>query len=391
MMFNVVHALGELAYVYPISGGFYTYSTRFIDPAWGFAMGWNYVFQWAIVLPLELVVAGLTINFFGLDINVAVWITVFWIAIIVISIFGVLGYAEEEFWVSLLKLSTVIIFMIMGVIFACGGGPSNGLYSEYWGARLWYNPGAFANGCRGVCSVYVTAPFAFSGTELVGLAAAESENPQKALPSAIKQVFWRITLFYILGLFFVGLLVPYDDERLLGAGLIDVSASPFVIVAIDAGIPAFGTFVNVVILLAVVSIGLSGVYGGSRTLTALAEQGYAPHVFSYIDRAGRPLVSTATIIAFGPIAYISLASSGTTVFSWLLALSGLAALFTWGSICLAHIRFRAAWKYHGHTLEELPFKAVFGVTGSWIGLILIILVLIAQVSFENQFDTDIAC
>ena len=116
------------------------------------------------------------------------------LVIIIISIFGVLGYAEEEFVVSILKLITIIIFMIMGVIFACGGGPSNGQYGEYWGARLWYNPGAFADGFYGVCSVFVTAAFAFSGTELVGLAAAESENPQKALPSAIKQVFWRITL-----------------------------------------------------------------------------------------------------------------------------------------------------------------------------------------------------
>lgn len=177
-------------------------------------------------------------------------------------------------------------------------------------------------------------------------------------------------------------MVRSDDERLLGQSdaLINVSASPFVIASVNAGIPAFGDFVNVVILFAVVSIGLSGVYGGSRTLTALAEQGYAPKIFAYVDRAGRPLYSTALIIAFGPIAYVSLASSGYVVFSWLQSLSGLAALFTWGSICLAHIRFRSAWKYHGHSLDEIPFKAIFGVTGSWIGLLLVIIVLIANVS-----------
>ena len=214
----------------------------------------------------------------------------------------------------------------------------------------------------------------------MGLAAAESETPQKSLPSAVKQVFWRITLFYILGLFFVGLLVRWDDERLLGNSYFgDVSNSPFVIIAVDAGVPAFGDFINVVILLAVVSIGMSGVYGGSRTLTALAEQGYAPKIFGYIDRAGRPLVSTATILAFGPLAYVSLASSGAEVFSWLLALSGLAALFTWGSIALAHVRFRNAWKYHGHTLDELPFRSPFGIYGSYLALLLIFLVLVAQV------------
>lgn len=135
MIFNVVFALGELAIMYPISGGFYTYSSRFIDPSWGFAMGWNYVAQWAIVLPLEITVASFTINFWTTDVNVAVWISMFLAAIIIVNIFGVLGYGEEEFWSSALKLAAIVIFMIIGVVLVCGGGPSRGLYSEYWGAR----------------------------------------------------------------------------------------------------------------------------------------------------------------------------------------------------------------------------------------------------------------
>ncbi|KAL8733492.1 MAG: hypothetical protein Q9166_002119 [cf. Caloplaca sp. 2 TL-2023] len=378
MIFNVVYALGELAVMFPVSGGFYTYSTRFIDPSWGFAMGWNYVFQWAIVLPLELTVAGLTVEYWNSGVSVAAWITIFWFAIIAINVFGTLGYAEEEFWSSLLKLIAIVLFMIIGVVLCAGGGPAGGKYDEYWGARTFYNPGAFSNGFKGLCAVFVTAAFAFSGTELVGLAAAESQNPAKALPGAIKQVFWRITLFYILSLLFVGLLVEHTDERLLGSGLSDSQASPFVIAAKDAGLIGFDSFLNVVIMVSVISIGNSGVYGGSRTLTALAEQGYAPKFFAYIDKSGRPLFSTIFILMFSPIAYVGLSSSGETVFAWLLALSGLAALFTWGSICLAHIRFRRAWKYNGHTLDELPFKAIFGVYGSWLGLILIFLVLVAQ-------------
>ncbi|KKZ65111.1 hypothetical protein EMCG_01351 [[Emmonsia] crescens] len=380
MMFNVVYALGELAIMFPISGGFYTYSDRFIDRSWGFAMGWNYVFQWAIVLPLELTVAAMTIGYWDQEakISIAVWISVFLIAIIVINVFGVLGYGEEEFWSSCLKLAAIVIFMIIALVCVLGGGPDHGLYNEYWGARLWYNPGAFANGFKGFCSVFVTAAFAFSGTELVGLAAAESKTPVQSLPSAVKQVFWRITLFYILALFFVGLLVPHDDPGLLGSGYIDVKASPFVIVAKNAGLVGFDHFMNVVILISVLSIGNSSVYGGSRTLTALAEQGYAPQLFAYVDRAGRPLVSTITIILFGAFAYINLSASGEDIFAWLLALSGLAALFTWGSICFAHIRFRAAWAYQGHTIAELPFTAAFGVYGSWLGLALIAIVLAAQ-------------
>ena len=145
-----------------------------------------------------------------------------------------------------------------------------------------------------------------------------------------------------------------------------------------AGLKGFDSFMNVVILVSVISIGNSGVYGGSRTLTALAEQGYAPAIFKYVDRSGRPLVSTVAILAFSCLAYVNVTASGVTVFDWLLALSGLAALFTWGSICLAHIRFRKAWAHHGHTLDEIPFKAIGGVYGSWVGIIIIVLVLIAQ-------------
>jgi yeast amino acid transporter len=196
--------------MYPVSGGFYTYSARFIDPSWGFAMGWNYVFQWAVVLPFEITTASLTVQYWGTGVNVGVYVTIFFLVILFINIFGVLGYAEEEFWASLLKLIAIIIFMIIAFVLVLGGAPHNegpcgplieegiyastGCYMEYWGARYWHNPGAFRNGFKGFCSVFVTAAFAFSGTELVGLAAAESENPGKHLPSAIKQVFWRITL-----------------------------------------------------------------------------------------------------------------------------------------------------------------------------------------------------
>jgi amino acid transporter len=379
MIFNVVYALGELAVMYPVSGGFYTYSTRFIDPSWGFAMGWNYVFQWAIVLPLELVVAGFTVQYWdgAKDVSLAVFITVFWVFIILINVWGTLGYAEEEFWSSCLKLSATVIFMIIALVCVLGGGPSKGKFDSYYGARHWYDPGAFANGFKGFCSVFVTAAFAFSGTELVGLAAAETKNPLKSLPGAIRQIFWRVTLFYILGLFFVGLLVRHDDDRLLG-GASNSDTSPFVIASKDAGLIGFDSFMNVVILVSVVSIGVSGVYGGSRTLTALADQGYAPKIFTYMDRAGRPLFSVAFVLLWGGLGYMNLAATGVTVFNWFVALSGLAALFTWGSICLAHIRFRKAWAYHGHTLDEIPFRAAGGVYGSWLGLFIILIVLIAQ-------------
>lgn len=366
--------------MFPVSGGFYTYATRFIDPSWGFALGWNYSFQWCVTLPLELTVCAMVVKYWNADISPGVWITVFLIAIIIVNIFGSIGYAEEEFWAALLKMGAIVIFLIICLVLVLGGGPESGRYHGYWGARLWYDPGAFRNGFKGFCSVFVTAAFSFAGTELVGLSAAESKTPTKSVPGAIKQVFWRITLFYVLGMLFIGLLIPSTDPSLISSSsYADVKASPFVLVGKYAGLVGFDHFMNFVILVSALSIGVSGVYGGSRTITALGQLGYAPKWFTYIDRSGRPLASVALVLLFGPIAYVSLAAEGSEVFDWLLATAGLATLFTWGSICIAHIRFRKAWAHHGHTLDEIPFRAAGGAYGSYLGLVLVVVVFAAQI------------
>jgi amino acid transporter len=143
------------------------------------------------------------------------------------------------------------------------------------------------------------------------LAASETANPRATMPAAVKGTFWRITLIYITSLTIIGLLIPYDEPRLLGAS--DASASPFVIALKDAGINGLDHFVNVTICISVLSIGLSCVYGGSRTLTALAETGYAPKVFGYVDKSSRPLWSVVAILVCAPLAYLRVATTGTVV------------------------------------------------------------------------------
>jgi amino acid transporter len=376
MLYCTVHALGEMAVLYPVAGSFSAYSTRFLDPAWGFAMGWNYAMQWLVVLPLEIVAATLTIEFWNHGkINNDAWVAIFLALIIGINMFGVKGYGEAEFVFSIVKIIAIIGFIILGIILNIGGGPDG----SYIGGRYWRDPGAFNHGFKGLCSTFVTAAFAFAGTELVGLAAAETANPRKSLPTAIKQVFWRITLFYIVSLTLIGLLVPYTDDRLLNASSsADATASPFVIAIQNAGIDGLPAVMNVVIMIAVLSVGNSSIYGSSRTLAALAEQGQAPRILGYIDRKGRPMVGIGIASVLGFLAFLAGSSKQSDAFNWMLALSGLSSILTWGSINLAHIRFRKGWKVQGHTLDELAFRSQPGIIGSWIGFIMNILVLIAQ-------------
>lgn len=178
----------------------------------------------------------------------------------------------------------------------------------------------------------------------------------------------------------VGCLVPYTDPGLIGAESADANASPFVIAVRNAGINAVPSIMNVVILIAVLSVGNSSIYGSSRTLAALADHGQAPKILGYIDRSGRPLVAILFSSAFGFICYIVAAGDEIRgkAFTWMLAISGLAAIFNWASICLCHIRFRKAWKVQGHTLDELAFKSQATVYGSYAGFAFNILVLIAQ-------------
>lgn len=253
----------------------------------------------------------------------------------------------------------------------------------------------FLNGFHGFCTVFVTASFAFGGTELTGLAAAESDNPRKEIPKASRQVVWRICIFYIINLFLIGLIVPADSPLYARDGPTS-RHSPFVIAIELAGIKALPSIFNAMILISVMSVANSCTFASTRTFQALAQNGMGPKIFAYVDKKGRPLVVTLLQLLFGCLAFINLAPNGGTIFNWLLALSGLSSFFIFGSIAIAHIRFRyvllksseivlsklmffrQAWKLNGHTTEELPFKAAFGVWGSYICAIMNFVCLTAQ-------------
>ncbi|KAF7934317.1 hypothetical protein BELL_0378g00020 [Botrytis elliptica] len=375
MLFCTVQALGEMAVTFPVAGSFSTFATRFIDPAWGFATGWNYAIQCLIIMPVEIIAAAITLEFWSTSIPTWASITIFLVAVTFISLCGIKTFGEAEYAFSILKVTAIIGFIILGAVINCTGTPKTG----YIGGMYWINPGAFNHGFKGFCNILVTAAFSFAGTELVALAAAETYNPSKSLPTAIKQVFWRIALFYILSITIIGLLVPYNSPSLISASNASTNkASPFIIAIQSAGITGLDSVMNVVILIAVLSVANSCVFGSSRLLASLAAQGQAPRPLAYIDRKGRPLVAIAIASAFGLLAYLYVSPAGNSAFTWLLALSGLSSLFTWGTICYSHIRFRKAWAQQGHSADSLIYRSPVGTIGSWIGLGMIVLVLIAQ-------------
>ncbi|KAG2211164.1 hypothetical protein INT47_006283 [Mucor saturninus] len=349
MVFFMMECLGEMATYLPISGSFNNYAGRFIDPALGFALGWNYWYNWAVTVAVELTAGAMVMEFWLPNFPSYVWSIIFLILILSLNLFSVKGYGEAEYWFALIKVLVVIIFIILGILVDTGvlGGVNYGIETFKYGG---------VQGI-GVLSTFLTAGFSFQGTELIGVAAGESENPRKNVPKAIKQVFWRILLFYILAIFIIGLIIPYDDPLLLKSDVSDISISPFTLVFQKAGLSAAAHFMNAVILTTVLSAGNSGLYASSRTLYDLALENKAPKFFTKVTKNGIPIYCVLATAIIGMLAFLTSLFGNGVVYNWLLSISGIAGFIAWLGIAASHYRFRKAYVAQGYKVEDLPFKA----------------------------------
>lgn len=373
-LYPTLQAAGEMAVNYSdLSGGYNNYPRIFIDESIAFAVTWNYCIQWLSVIALELVTASITIKYWNTSINSDVWVTIFFVLIVFINFVGAKGYGEGEFVFGCLKLCMIVGFILMAIVVDVGGGPER----QYIGGRYWHDPGYYTN-FKGLCSVFVTGAFSLGQSEFVALSAAEQPNPRQAIPAATKLIFWRVLVLFLGSLTMVGLLVPYNSDQLMGSQGGGSHASPFVLAAALHGVKVVPHIINTVILFSVVSVASSALYSSSRTLQSLAEQGFAPKYFNYIDRQGRPFRALCICTFFGLFSFIAAYNKQETVFNWLLAISGLSQVFTWLAICVSHLRFRAALKHNGVSLASLGYRASTGVLGSWYATVILLLILVAQ-------------
>ena len=220
MVYFLMTSLGEMATYLPVSGSFSTYASRFVDPSFGFALGWNYWFNWVITVAVDISIAALVVSYWEpmQFIPAWGWSMIFFAIIFLLNTLSVQAYGESEYWFSFIKVVTVIIFIIVGLltIFGIMGGEYIGFENFTIGDAPILGSG-FDGKLLSVLGVFLIAGFSFQGTELIGITAGESENPEKNIPKAIKQVFWRIIIFYILAIFIIGLIIPYTSPQLLGA------------------------------------------------------------------------------------------------------------------------------------------------------------------------------
>lgn len=235
--------------------------------------------------------------------NPGVFIAIFPVAIVTVNYFGVRFFGEFEFWLSSIKVVVILASILLSLVLVRGGRPDH----HAKGFEYWKSPGAFhtyiLTGNAGrfltVWSTFTTAVFAYLGNELVGVTVGEAANPRRVIPRAIKLTFYRILLFYVVPIFFLGMLVPFNSKELIAgnkAGT-NTAASPFVVAIKISGIKALPAILNACILIFVFSAANSDLYIASRTLYGLAHESKDPRIFTRTDKRGVPIYALAISVA----------------------------------------------------------------------------------------------
>ncbi|MFC3339209.1 amino acid permease [Paracandidimonas soli] len=375
MVYFLMTSLGELAACLPVSGSFATYGARYVDEGFGFALGWNYWYNWAVTIAVDLVAAQLVMNYWFPDIPGVLWSALFLLLMFLLNNISVKGFGEAEYWFAAIKVVTVLIFIATGLLMIAGilQGRHAGIMENWF-----IGDAPFAGGFAALIGVAMIVGFSFQGTELIGIAAGESQDPARNIPRAVKQIFWRILLFYIFSILIIGLLIPYTDPQLLGSEVTDISISPFTMVFEKAGLLSAAAVMNAVVLTSVLSAGNSGMYASTRMLFNLAREGKAPRIFARLSANGVPRYALLATTLIAALCFVSSVYSPNAVYIWLLNTSGMTGFIAWLGIAISHYRFRRGYVLQGNDPASLPYQSKLFPFGPVFAFILCLIITLGQ-------------
>ena len=370
--FLIMRQLGEMMAQEPVAGSFSNLAHTYWGDFPGMLSGWNYWMLYVLVGMSELTAVGVYVKFWFPSVENWQVIAVFFVLINVVNLAAVKVFGELEFWFASIKVAAIIGMIVLGgyVLFAA---PADSVSSV---SNLWINDGFFAKGGYGVFISLAVVMFSFGGLELVGIAAAETDDPRKTIPKAVNQVIYRILIFYVGALVVLLSLSPWNS---LGKVAKDapwaeaMAASPFVQIFTNIGIPSAAHVLNLVILTAALSVYNSGVYCNSRMLYGLALQGNAPRVFTTVNARGVPVAALglsagATLLCVG-LNYLMPKDALGLLMSMVVA----SLVINWAMISLTHLRFREAKQRAG---EKLVFKAFWYPYADYLCLVFMALILL---------------
>jgi GABA permease len=370
----IMRMLGEMAVALPTVGSFSDYSRMALGNWAGFSIGWLYWYFWAIVVGFEATVAA---GILGQYVNVAPWLIslILVLALTATNLYSVGSYGEFEFWFAGIKVAAIVIFIVLGALFVIGlwpgGGGGMGL------SNLYDQGGFFPNGGLVMFSGIVTVIFAFVGAEIVTIAASESNEPSRNVARATNAVIYRVLLFYVVSVFFVAAIVPWDTTFAE-----DVIKSPFTLAFERMGIPGAGTLMNFVVLTAVLSVLNSSLYTTSRMLFALTRHNDAPRFFTNTTARGVPIWAILAGTSFGYVSVAIYYFFPAEVFTWLINASGAIALFAYLLIAISELVMRR--RLERENPESLQLRMWFYPWLTYLSIAAMVAVLVAMFIIPDQ-------
>ncbi|RLV88412.1 hypothetical protein JA9_004299 [Meyerozyma sp. JA9] len=363
MMFSI----GEMNSLFDFN--FNTHASRWVDPAFGAALGWNYAFLWVCNIIAEYVSVTSVLSFYSDKVPIYGYYLILWFFFSIYQMFGVDVFGEVEYILAFIKILFLTGFYLFAVIFAAGGvkGKSPGNpFGDY----------PLAHGFKGVANSFVYAGVFYTGIESLSITFSESKNVKKSVRRAVSQSIFRIFFIYFGITIAYGITVAWNDEGLSAEN--KVMRSPMTIALINAGWANAGYFVTTIILVTCISSINSAVYFCGRCVLRLAVDGYAPKIFAKVNKAGVPYVATNTVHLFGFLSLLSMQSSSAVAYSYIVGLAGVSAFIVWTGIIFAHYRFRKGWVRAGNSVSDLPFQAPLFPYFNYFGMLLGIVLCLVQ-------------
>lgn len=347
VMFLALVSLTEMAVSMPISGSFQAYATKFISPLAGFVTGWLYLINWVTAAAASLTAASIIMNGWFPDLQIWMWSLVFIAIVACINFFPVKAYGELEFWFAGIKILAIVAFILIGFAIIFGAVPQ---YGEINGFKNFYENGLFPNGFPPFLYGIVVIVCTYQGAELVGIAAGESEDPEKNIKKAIKNVGIRILLFFVLSVIIISLIMPWQSSS--------VSNSPFITILQNAKIPYIHVIMQGVIVTSCLSAVNSAFYACARLLWSMAHSQQAPQIYSKVNKNGVPFISVIVTAILSGLCLLSKFIGAEKVFILIVSSSGMVGCLIWMMISFSHIGFRNYLKREGVDVRKLSFKVI---------------------------------
>lgn len=353
--YMVMLCLGELAVHLPVSGSFGAFASNYIGPGTGYMVSWMYWLGWSATLGTEFTAAAILMQEWFPQTSIWLWTLIFASGVLISNLSSTRTFAESEFWLSFIKVATVLVFIMVG--FACifGFVPFQG----YESAPMFHNlteHGWLPNGLIPLFTTLLIVNFAFNGTEMIGIAAGETENPEKNIPKAIHAAVWRLIIFFVGTIIVISSLLTYTDAGLNVGGHGGLSSSPFVSVFNLMGIPYAEDIIRFVIITALLSTANSGLYAASRMMWALSAQKQLPKIFGKLSKTGIPYVAVLVTMIGGLPGLLSEQFGADVIFKNLMGVAAFTMVIVWMSICWSQFNFRRQWLKQGHSVSELKYR-----------------------------------